>query len=142
MKINNTTLSGVRPGKGFRDELASPAPLKDFVTNESRLENGKRVMYGSPRLASRTFNLEFQITGSSKAQYKQNLDAFYAELYKGEITLEASEFHELWHVVNNVNTPMVFHLTYMGKTPTYSSGLSGCASKIKVSFEEPNPANR
>lgn len=131
MIMNDTPLTGVRMGEGFRDELYAPLALKDYVTNESRLEHGKRVIVSSPRKAARSLTLEFQITGATKAAMQSNLSALYAELYKGSVDLEVPELGN-----------EVFHLIYTGKTGTYSSGLTGKACKIKVSFDEPNPSDR
>lgn len=43
MLINKQDAStfGVRMGDGFLDAICSPLPLKEFVENTSRLEDGK-----------------------------------------------------------------------------------------------------
>ena len=135
--MNNTTLVGVKMGDGFKDELFAPAELKEFVSNESRLEHGKRVItIGSnnnslARKASRNIALEFLIVGNSESDFELNKNTFFNELYKGSVKLEVPEI-----------TTDVFHLIYQGKSGTYSSGLSKKACKVKVSFEEPDPSNR
>lgn len=131
MTINNVELAGVRMGEGFRNELLAPPELKDFVTNESRLEHGMRIIVRNPRYASRTLSLEFQVTGSTKVAMEQNLAALYAQLATGTVRLAVPEL-----------TSAVFNLVYTGKTPSYSAGVSGRACKVKVGFLEPNPANR
>ena len=129
--MNDTTLNGVRMGSNFKNELYAPMELKEFVSNESRLENGKRVIVRNPKVASRTLSLEFAIVGSTQEDFEYKLSVLYEELNKGTVKLEVPE-------LNND----VFHLIYTGKSGTYSSGLSRMACKVKVSFEEPNPANR
>lgn len=131
MKMNTTTLAGVRMGENFKNDLYAPLELKEFVSNESRLENGKRVIVRNPKKASRTLTLEFLVTGSTEVAFNTNLQAVYTELYKGTVDLEVPELGN-----------EVFHLIYLGKSPSYSSGLSKRACKFKVSFEEPNPADR
>ena len=129
--MNDATLAGVRMGNGFKDELYAPLELKEFVSNESRLENGKRVIVRNPVKAGRTLSLEFCIVGSSESDLETKKNAMLAELYKGEVKLEVPEISE-----------DVFHLIYTGKSGTYSSGLSNMACKIKVNFEEPDPSVR
>lgn len=131
MTINDLTIEGVRPGKGFRDALLAPLEVKDYVTNESRLEHGHRHLSLPTKYKNRTVSLEFQIVGRTAALMEQSRERLFAEFYKGEVKLHAPEF-----------TNRVFHLLYIGKTSTYSSGLSGRACKVKVSFDEPNPGNR
>ena len=131
MKMNGTTLSGVRMGENFKSDLYAPLELKEFVSNESRLEHGTRVIVRNPRYASRTLSLEFQVIGESKAEMEANLAALYEQLDGGTVLLEVPEL-----------TSDVFNLIYTGKSGTYSSGLSGCACKIKVGFIEPNPTDR
>ena len=135
MKMNNATLVGVRMGEGFKDELYAPVELKEFVSNESRLKHGRRVitsgMSARARKASRTIALEFHIVGRNTTEFYQNRDAFFAQLYNGEVVFEVPELGE-----------EVFRLIYLGKSSTYSSGLTNTACKVKVSFEEPNPNNR
>lgn len=131
MKLNDTTLIGVRMGKGFADALLEPRPLKEYITNESRLEDGVRVLQSIPRFDKRSLTLEFQITGNTKATFAINKRAFLNILAGREVKLEVPEI-----------TTEVFHLLYTGKSVSYSSGLSGLACKIKVGFDEPNPGNR
>ena len=38
------TTWGVCMGEGFLDSIDAPAPMKDYIENESRLEHGKRVI--------------------------------------------------------------------------------------------------
>ena len=127
MKMNNTTLSGVRPGKGFKEALYAPVEMKAYITNESRLEHGTRY-YVTPKKNSRNLTLEFQIIGSSTSDFKTKYEALLTELYKGTVKLEPTEI-----------SSDVFNLIYTGKSPACSMGLSGRACKISVGFVEYNP---
>lgn len=129
MTINGVTLAGVRPGNKFRENLYAPLEMKEYISNESRLEHGKRVFSTPARYKSRSLSLEFNITASTTADLKSRYNAFLNALYTGEITLVASEFGN-----------EVFHLIYTGKSPSYDNGK--CACKVKVGFDEPNPGNR
>lgn len=137
MKMNDVTLAGVKTGEGFRDELYAPLELKEFVSNESRLEHGRRVVTTGTgnnslaRYASRTVSLEFLVVGTDETDFLSKRNALFTELYKGAVKLEVPELG-----------PDVFHLIYQGKSNTYSTGLSKKACRVKVSFEEPDPSNR
>ena len=137
MKMNDSTLAGVQMGEGFKDELYAPLELKEFVSNESRLEDGRRVITTNTsgtslaKKASRSISLEFCIVGSNESDFNTKKNALFTELYKGSVKLEVPEIGS-----------DVFHLIYLGKSNTYSSGLSKCSCKVKVSFEEPDPSRR
>lgn len=131
MIINGINYPGIQPGKGFKDALMAPIPVKEYATNESRLDHGKRVLSIPVKKQSRSLTLEFQITGSSQANFESTLNMFYSELNSGEFVVR----------LNLYPGPKYFHLIYTGKTSTYSGGLSGCSCKIKVSFDEPDPSN-
>ena len=131
MKMNDNTLTGVKMGNGFYDTLYAPIELKEFVSNESRLENGKRVIVANPRKASRTFSLEFLVTGATATAFGNNLQVLFTQLYAGSVKLEVPEVSE-----------DVFFLVYQGKSSTYSSGLSKTACRVTVAFEEPDPSRR
>lgn len=131
MTINGSTLDGVRPGKGFKDTLLAPLETKDYIYNESRLENGRRVLSTPVRYKSRSISLEFQIIGSTKAELETRKSALFNAFNNGTVDIVATEF-----------SSQVFHFIYTGKTPTYSSGLSGLSCRVKVGFDEPNPSDR
>lgn len=131
MLINSENIPGVRPGKDFKDSLLAPLEAKEYVYNESRLEDGIRVFNTPIKYKSRSLTLEFQITGSTKADMEARKQRLYDMFSMGTVDIEVPEF-----------CSGVFHLIYTGKSPSYSSGLSGCACKIKVGFDEPNPTDR
>ena len=136
--INNSIMAGVRPGKGFYDALQAPLETKDYITNESRLEDGVRVLFLKdahgdilpPKFKKRSLTLEFNIVGDSAEAFQTNRDNFFSALYAGEVVLEVTGLSE------------VYHLIYTGKSQAYTGGRSGWACKVKVGFDEPNPANR
>ena len=134
LKLNNTDAGtiGVKMGKGFLDALLAPKPLKEFVSNESRLEDGVRTIVPStPKIASRDVTLTFQITGSNSTAFNTNKAAFFALLYAGSVTIEVPQ-----------NSSEKFKLIYVGNAPAYKGGLSGYACKVTVKFNEPNPNDR
>jgi len=131
IKINGNYMAYVRPGKGFKEALLSPLELKPFVMNESRLEHGTRVLVENPRFAMRSITLEFQIVADTVSDFEQTKRNLFLALYNGSVSIQVPEWSD-----------EVFHLVYTGKSPSYDSGLSGRACKVKVGFDEPDPSNR
>lgn len=122
---------GVRMGNGFIDALDTPLTMKEYIENESRSENGKRVLVGEPKLASRTITLPFTIEGETASDYQSKKKAFEAELYQGLIEVQIPE-----------NTSDVFRLVYKGNCTSYGQNKSRNFGKFSAKFEEPNPSER
>ena len=122
---------GVRMGDNFLDALGTPAPLKEFIENKSRLEDGKRVIINNPKLDERDLTLTFTIAGNSESDYQTKKRAFESELYKGAMTIKVP-----------ANGDEVYHLIYTGKCISFAQGIDRTFGKISAKFNEPNPANR
>ena len=132
--INGRTLDGIYPGNKFIDTLKAPLELKPFIQNESRLEDGVRVIVpDTPRFASRNLSLEFVIIGDGPRDMYSKRDAFFNELYKGQVELGVTE------PVGNETESIFYNLVYLGKSPTYDQSLTRNSCRVKVSFMEPNP---
>ncbi|WP_130892503.1 hypothetical protein [Paraprevotella xylaniphila] len=125
------TTWGVCMGEGFLDSIDTPAPMKDYIENESRLEHGKRIITENAKVDSRNFTLEFTIMGSTESDYRAKKKAFESELYKGTITVQIPKLNS-----------EVYRLVYLGKSISYGLSLNRCFGKFSAKFEEPNPANR
>lgn len=122
---------GVRMGDGFLDALNAPVSMKEYIENSSRMEHGKRVVAVNAKVASREITLPFTIQGTSEADFRSKRDAFYSELYKGDITISVPQ-----------DSPKVYHLLYTGKSITYAQTRDRKFAKFSARFEEPNPMNR
>lgn len=120
---------GINMSDGFLSDISAPVPLKDFIENESRLENGVQRIHNSPRIASRDVTLEFSIVGGSESDFKSKLNAFKTMLYAGLVTIKVPVLGE------------TFYLTYQ-RSQSYSLGVSRRSAKLSVKFSESNPANR
>ena len=114
---------GIRMGEGFISELLTPAPLKEFITNESRLEHGKQVLYSFARLDTRELNLTFTIEGKNTKEYLNNYNYFRKVLYKGKV-----------EIVIPIISSEVYILTYRRCTP-FALNSSRTFSKLTVRFE-------
>lgn len=120
---------GASMGDGFLDTLLLPAPLKEFVENKSRLDNGKEILHDNPRVDERDVTLTFFLEGATPEDYRAKYRAFVEQLLKGKISLRVPATGE------------TYRLTYRA-----SSGYAGnrryTFSKISVKFNESNPADR
>lgn len=130
--INNQDAWGtwmVAMGESFIENLLLPAGNKDFIENESRLENGKRVIYNNPKVASRDVTLTFNIHGDTTMEYLSNYAAFVAVLQAGAVKIRVPAIN------------MTFNLIYK-KANSFNIGRARMDSSLAVKFEEPDPTDR
>lgn len=120
---------GVRMGDGFLDAIYSPSPLKVFIENKSRLQDGKQVIYNNPRSDERDVTLTFNLEGSSADDYLEKYKKFKVELSKGLIAIGVPVLGEN------------YQLTYQ-KSATFAMNIERTFAKISCKFNEPNPADR
>lgn len=135
-KINSINLSdiGTTLLSGAYSALLSPAPLKPFVENDDRSQDGTQVLISDdptrpsyPRLAERDVTLTFLVQGPDENTFWSYRNQFMEQLYKGKVVLYVSKLD------------MYFHLIY-SNTTSYSHFPTCC--KMAVKFNEPNPRNR
>ena len=119
----------VAMGNGFIENLLVPAGLKEFIENESRLENGKRVITTNPKVSSRDVTLTFNIHGDTTTEYLSNYAAFVAILQAGTVKIRVPAIN------------MTFNLIYK-KSSSFNIGRARMDSSLSVKFEEPDPTNR
>lgn len=130
--INNQDAWGqwkVAMGDSFIENLLLPAGNKDFIENESRLENGKRVITNNPKVASRDVTLTFNIHGDTTTEYLTNYAAFVAVLQAGTVKIRVPAIN------------MTFNLIYK-KSTSFNIGRARMDSSLAVKFEEPDPTDR
>ena len=117
---------GVCLEDGSEDKLLMAVPMKEYISNKSRAENGKRVLTTTPLKDERDVTLVFCFVNNG-IDFITRYNSFIAELYLGAITLR----------VKRPN--IVFNLLYQSSTSLSSISYLG---KVAVSFNEPNPVNR
>jgi hypothetical protein len=121
---------GAMLAKGTYERLLKPAPMKEFVSNSSRLEHGVRIV-ANPNVArteQREIQIQFIIEGGSENDYLEKSSSFMSELEKGII-----EF-------NVVKLKTIYKLVY---TDCSSYGNYGNKmGKFTVKFIEPNTKDR
>jgi len=124
---------GVFMGDDFLSSIAEPAGLKDFIQNESRLEDGIQIIHNSPKLTSRDVTLEFYIIGSSQTDFYAKLTAFQNILNAGLVKIRVPEISAF--------TGTVFNFTYL-RSQAFAIGNHRYSCKMSVKFLESNPKNR
>lgn len=122
---------GVRMGNNFLDVLDGFNEMKDFVSDESRREHGKKITINSPKVSAREITLSFTITGKTKSDYRTKRNTFQEELEKGKVEINVPELGE-----------QIYKLVYTGKNISYGLSLSRCFGKLSAKFIEPNPKDR
>ncbi len=119
----------VAMGEGFIQTLLTPAGNKDFIENESRLENGKRVVFNNPKVASRDLTLTFNIHGDTQEEYMLNYKAFVTVLQQGKVVLRVPDLD------------MTFTLVHK-RSSSFALDRNRLNSRLSVKFEEPDPTSR
>lgn len=122
---------GVHMGEGFLSALDTPASLKEFVTNESRMEDGSRIIVHDLHRASRELTLKFVITGKTSSDFLNNKEKLLAELEKGVVKIQVPALGN-----------QVYNLIYRGQNVQYGLSRSRRVATLSARFEEPNPTNR
>ena len=121
---------GVRMGEGFLDTLNGYYPLKEYITNNDRTQDGVQY-FGAPKVNERNLTLNFTIEGSDKDDFTVKNRAFAEMMRKGDVTIQVP-----------ADRPDVYHLKYTGKSCTFARNVERTFAKIGLAFVEPNPTNR
>lgn len=131
--VDNVDLGtyGITLIRGWREKLKGFLSPKDYITNESRLEHGKRVVIPTAdnvKWKSREVSLQFMLEGSSAEDYLSKLDNFQ-DVIAGKIKLRVPCLND-----------RVFTLVYSDCSKYGDYGDKRGIFTLK--FTEPNPANR
>ena len=93
---------GITLVRGWRDALLTPAPVKGYVTNDSRLEHGQSVI-AAPKYAKkdkRDVSISFFLEGNSEEDYLQKYEAFLNKIaYSGEFCLKVPRLKRVFKLV-------------------------------------------
>lgn len=99
--INNKDLNtwGACLGRGAYEALLKPAPAKELLSNNSRLQNGKQVIADNFRLDERNIAISFWIVGVSEIDYLQKYQSFLDEVTKGVIILKVPYLRTIYKLI-------------------------------------------
>ena len=121
------TTWGVRMGDNFLDALSELAPMKEYITNSSTLEDGVQYERANPKLNERNVTLSFTIEGSSRSDFLAKKRAFQAVLYGGDVAICVP-----------LDSSSVYHLKYKNGV-SYAQNIGRTFCKMSVKFTEPKP---
>lgn len=119
---------GVSLSDGAKAVLMQPLSLKTRISNESRLEHGRRIINTNLKKASREFSLEMHMVSSSWEDYCNKRAAFDAMLMGGTVNISTS-----WE--NGV----VYKCLYLS---CQQFAEYGGLAKFMLRLIEPNPNDR
>ena len=122
---------GIRMGDGFLDTINSYCPLKEYVTNNDRTQDGVQYVGIIPKTNERNLTLNFTIEGNTPSDFMTKNKAFEDVMRKGDITIQIP-----------TDSPDVYHLKYTGKNCTFARNAERTFAKLGLAFVEPNPTNR
>lgn len=114
---------------GAISALLTPPSLKEFVENESRIENGKKIIVGYPVYDARDVSLSFHIVAPTKEAFFAKYQALCAVLQKGIVKIKTK-----------YQADTVYKFVYNSCTQfsQYSFGIA----KFTLKLTEANPADR
>ena len=121
---------GIRLVKGAYAELSKFPPMKSYIKNESRLEDGVRYIAKAQyaKFNERTVGIRFIVEGATSAARQNNLDSFLTLMKSGMFELKITALNS------------VFRLVYSScrQMNIYRSNHS----IFELELIEPNPADR
>lgn len=121
---------GVRMGDNFLDVLNGYYPMKDYITNNDRTQDGVQYV-GIPKVNERNITLNFTMEGNSASDFTAKNNAFVEVMRGGDVVIQVPE-----------DSPAVYHLKYTGKSCTFARNTERTFAKLGLAFIEPNPTNR
>lgn len=123
--------------------LMTPAPIKQLIENNSRLEHGKEMTTSIAKtdsegnkttenvvkVDSRDITLSFNITAKSETQFLERYASFCKELETGLLDISTS-----------FQNGVIYHMIYQS-CQQFSEFMRGIG-KFTLRLTEPNPKNR
>lgn len=93
---------GVTLTRGWREALLKPAAVKDYSKNDSRLEDGIRIIAKKEyaKKKERDIQLSFLLEAENETQYLANYEKFLNDIaYSGMIYLKVPVMNKVFKVV-------------------------------------------
>lgn len=116
--------------KGTYEQLLKPAPMKEYIINNSRAEHGVRVVAdrANYKTDSRSFSISLYIEGKTKDEYISNVEGFMNEISSGLFSFKVPQLNK------------VYKLVYTDCSNYGDYGLR--KSKFVIKLSEPNVKDR
>lgn len=84
------TTWGISMDTSSLSALMTPPPMKEFIENKSRLENGKRVITSDSKIDERNITLTFNLTAKAKISFLLDIILFVKNSPLGYYISEAN----------------------------------------------------
>lgn len=120
---------GISLSDGAISALMTPAPMKERLSNDVRVEHGSRSSNRLPKLASRDVTLEMHLTAGSMSEFFTRYESFCTELASGQLNIRTKY------------QPAVTYRMLYASCNQFTAFVNGLA-KFSLKLTEPNPANR
>lgn len=120
---------GISLSDGAISALMTPAPMKERLSNDVRVEHGSRTTNQSPKLASRDVTLEMHLSASSRSDFFTKYASFCDELATGALNIKTA-----------FQPSVTYRMLYVSCTQ-FTAFVNGLA-KFSLKLTEPNPSNR
>lgn len=134
---------GISMDSSALSTLMTPAPIKDLIENDSRLEHGKSMItsytktnsdnsteeVNMVKVDSRDVTLSFNITAKTETEFLTRYASFCKELETGLLDISTS-----------FQSGVIYHMVYQScqQFSEYRLGIG----KFTLKLTEPNPKNR
>lgn len=138
-------INGMKLLSGAYEALLTPASMKEYITNSSRLEHGNRIV-SNPTLSKKdarniTISLFIEGTGSTsalrKVSYIQRFNALITAITSGEFALQSDEIDSALGTTTNHT---YYKLVYTNCSKYGDYGIE--KGKFTLRLVENNPADR
>lgn len=113
------------------DNLESSAPMKSYITNNARSQDGAQIIISNPRIDMRSVILTFAITCESRLDYLSKKRDLEMELRKGLTLFKVVPLSLIFKLHLDENSTM-----------TLLSGTGLRDGKFTIRFTEKNPKDR
>lgn len=114
---------------GSYNNLLAPPPMKEYVANNARSQDGSQIFVSNARISEREVILMFGIEAKSLDDYLNKYSSLLDELMNGVISL----------YVPDLKTK--YNLLYISSVELNTANDKQ-AGTISIRFTEPNPKNR
>jgi len=110
--------------------LMTPAPVKDFVSNESRLEHGRQYITTHPRLKERELTLRLSLYAPTVSLFYSRYASFCKDVLATGIVNISTKYQE----------GVVYHCLY--QSCAQYTQYRGKVARFSLRLVEPNPTDR
>lgn len=109
--------------------LMTPPGMKDVITVESRLENGRRAINNNPKVASRDVTLTLNLVANSEEEFFSKYSSFCEELKTGNL-----------EITTKYQQSVAYKCIYISCVQ-FAQFMRGIA-KFSLKLQETNPEDR